>query len=240
MKRDTVILTIFLGIQVVLYLGFLWMDIGSQSPVISTSLKFLGIVLCFFYALYHMHKRVSDSILIVGAIVFTLCADICLLLTNYYTMGLVFFNIVQAIYLYRIVTYGRIKPMKHLLFRIISIGVVLLVLQLGTIDLDVLLIITVIYFVNITINTITALALNYKSNNKKWLLFSIGMLLFLLCDINVGIYNSSAYLVSQTAIYDKLYHLASLGMWFFYLPAQIFIVMSSGITLKHKNNKSLA
>lgn len=69
-----------------------------------------------------------------------------------------------------------------------------------------------IYFSNLCINAAGAFAL------KKHL-FAIGLVLFILCDLCVGAYNLALY-------FDYTLNFAQVGMWFFYLPSQVLIVLS--------------
>ena len=47
-------------------------------------------------------------------------------------------------------------------------------------------------------------------------MFSIGLLLFWLCDLNVGIYNIPI---------NSLYKLSAYLMWIFYFPSQVIITL---------------
>jgi hypothetical protein len=94
---------------------------------------------------------------------------------------------------------------------------------------DVLLFISVIYFVNIFFNMLTALqyAICNNTRRKHIIIFAVGMVLFFLCDINVGIYNISGYISLESSVFDRIYQFSTWAMWFFYLPSQIIIVCSS-------------
>jgi TRAP-type C4-dicarboxylate transport system permease small subunit len=51
-------------------------------------------------------------------------------------------------------------------------------------------------------------------------MFAWGLVLFLCCDLCVGVFNQSALFS------DALYAAAKFGMWLFYLPGQVLIALS--------------
>ena len=57
-------------------------------------------------------------------------------------------------------------------------------------------------------------------------LFLIGLVLFLLCDINVLLFNLSAYINVSSQMYAMLQIASTVLMWAFYLPSQVLIVLS--------------
>ncbi len=60
----------------------------------------------------------------------------------------------------------------------------------------------------------------YPEPNRQMIL--IGMTLFLLCDINVGLYNILGYMGKV----DVFYNISFVSMWLFYLPSQILLALS--------------
>jgi hypothetical protein len=55
--------------------------------------------------------------------------------------------------------------------------------------------------------------------------FTAGMVLFLLCDINVGLFNLSDFL-TVTSTYEIIYELSAVLMWTFYAPSQVLLALS--------------
>jgi hypothetical protein len=53
------------------------------------------------------------------------------------------------------------------------------------------------------------------------------MVLFLLCDINVGIFNLSGFIALPERIYQMMYSVSSILMWTFYAPSQVLIALST-------------
>ena len=69
------------------------------------------------------------------------------------------------------------------------------------------------YFTNFLLNACQAVPLHRP-------LFSVGLWLFLLCDVCVGIRNQPELFPGWLAAF------AQVGMWLFYLPGQVFLVLS--------------
>lgn len=57
-------------------------------------------------------------------------------------------------------------------------------------------------------------------------MFLIGLVLFLLCDINVLLFNLSSYINVSSQTYAVLQIASTVLMWAFYLPSQVLIVLS--------------
>ena len=73
------------------------------------------------------------------------------------------------------------------------------------------------YFSNFLCNTIQSWALP----GRRLRLFSLGLTLFLCCDICVGVFNSPGIAPGW------LEHFSGIGMWLFYLPGQVLIALSA-------------
>lgn len=70
-----------------------------------------------------------------------------------------------------------------------------------------------LYFVNFLVNAFQSLTLRSER------LFAAGLWLFLLCDVCVGLRN-------QPSLLPGLAGAAQVGMWLFYLPGQVLLVLS--------------
>lgn len=259
-KRKLIIACLI--IEFLFYFLFLWLDlcpwwIWNDLPIkksfLSNSLKFAGIVVCFLiscfiyknFAISQKEKDTKkiyidyqkDSLLQVVALGCTILADICLLLTEQYTLGIGIFLIIQTIYLYRIQKsrglflnkkVGKACIKRILLRFLIGIGVLLVLNKYLLIDFQICL--AVIYFINFTDNLF--LLIRFKNSLKNGLFhysfFLWGMLLFYLCDIHVGIFNLSSVLQTIPKTFSKFVSFASVAMWLFYLPAQVLLSMSGG------------
>lgn len=229
-------LKIFLVIETILYFGFLWIDIsGTYSSDVSAVIKFSSIVLCLFYLFSNKSVgETKDPVLMKIALLFTVMADLFLLLLDMYILGLICFIIVQMCYLYRVRIHRRLQLWINLV--VFFVGLILL-LETG-VEIDFLLLLSLFYFISITRNTIeTVLIMRRQADvrlevidsyytKSQLQLFMVGMILFLLCDINVGIFNLTFYQSELGEIYQNIYNLSAFAMWFFYLPSQVILTLS--------------
>jgi len=190
---------LFIIIQSLLYILFISLDLLKIS---STYIKYLTIFLCLLFVLYQKKKYKTI------ALFFTLLADYFLLVINkYYEIGLVLFIVTQITYLLYLRSIDKVISKKYLLVRIIIITIGIIILYL-TKNNSLLNILVLIYFINLLINCLNAISTKEK-------LFALGLLLFISCDICVGLHNTHL---------DN--SLISILMWIFYLPSQALIVLS--------------
>ncbi len=105
--------------------------------------------------------------------------------------------------------------------------VIVIVLLLSHVTLDGLLLVSIFYFICIVTNTISAVkaALNLPRNRSS-VIFAMGMVLFLLCDINVGLYNLSGFIVMPDGLATFASSVSAILMWAFYAPSQLLITLS--------------
>lgn len=197
-----------------LWVWFLVLDIFRLGN--STWVKFAGICLCCLTALTGV--KTSDGRLVAAAQCFTVAADWFLLVLNKnYLVGFLLFMIVQFCYLVRL---GRLKSTclgfssrDERFFRRLQTIRWALPLPLALLTMAIApslpdLWVVLFYFCTLVLNTVTAFALKKRT-------FSIGLLLFVCCDVCVGLYNLGLF-TGFTRV----------GMWLFYLPSQVLIVLS--------------
>lgn len=197
---------------------------------------------------------VADTLLLQVGLFFTMISDLFILVLDYYLYGVLVFLIVQQLYSLRLVLLKadnsgkttnlsikeqrsnlRLRYLKRLILQVGIALTVCLVLMIGKVTLDRLLVISVFYFICILTNTITAIRLVVKDpGSKSNLLYGIGMLLFLMCDINVGLFNLSGFITMPEEIYGVIFSISSILMWTFYAPSQILIALSSHYTKLRK------
>lgn len=192
---------VYLVIQLFIYIIFIYLDINKQASYL---IKYLGIIINFLYALILYIKNKKYDLLFLIALLFTMIADYFLLVTNdYYIIGVICFCLVQTIYGY------KLSSIKSFIYRIIIFITISLVLPLFKIEQSLLNICSIYSFTNLSANL-------YCSFIKKDTLFSTSLLLFWLCDLNVGIYNIPI---------KALYNLSAYLMWIFYFPSQVIITL---------------
>ena len=193
-----------------IYLSFLSMDLWRRGPS-TTPLKYLGILLCLAYSLY-WSVRGGDR-LISGALALTLGADTFLLVLNTrYVLGVLLFCCVQLLYFLRIYRWNGGQSWWGL--RLVLFLAALAILRLAGL-MSPLNVLAMLYFSNFLCSALQSLGLN----GPRCRLFSAGLLLFLCCDVCVGLFQY-AWLLPAAAGFARV------GMWMFYLPAQVLITLS--------------
>ncbi len=231
---------IFIVIQLFLYGAFLSMDILESNIALSNKIKFVVVVLCFIYAInIGVKNRSREHIYLIYALAFTVVSDMLILLSDYYFYGVLTFIMAQQLYGMRITelknrerdSNGPKSLSRDLVIRLLYQGAFVLLLGillwLANVNIDALLAVSIFYFISICTNVLRILKLTVNHHDKKDIMyFAIGMVLFLLCDINVGLFNLSGFL-SVTPAYEMVYSISSILMWTFYAPSQVFIALSS-------------
>ena len=224
-----VFLILVLLVELFLYTLFLYFDFNDINIEISNWLKYVGIIICFLASLIPIFSKnaAKTQYFIPFSLFFTLVSDYFLLINtdkNLYIFGVVIFIIVQLSYFIYIETLKKNKTsfLISLIFRIILSSILIIVLSI--IRFDLLSIVSACYFVELLMNFITSLSL--IKINKYFLIFSIGLLLFIGCDISVGLTNLDLF-------EGHIKNLVSNLMWIFYLPSQVLISFSNYINFKN-------
>lgn len=251
MIENKKLIATFIGIEFVLYIIFMSLDIMGRESQVSNIIKFISMVLCVImsFVIYIFYERFMDRIMLCIALSFTVFADIFLLFTDKYIIGVLAFIIVQTTYLARISiarshmkriegrVYQRVRKYNafyvfgsQFLLRIVCSCIILFIFYFVQLPLDLLLCATTFYFISFLANIIMVLRSlkrqNYFQGDIRLGLFLVGLILFFVCDLMVGGYNLSSYVELPNNIYLVLYQISSLGMWMFYLPGQVLITIS--------------
>ena len=209
MRRRSV--TWFLLVQLAAYARFLYLDL-FRGGVGSVPIKYTAIVLCFCLSVYGALQ--GGEKLVTAALAFTLGADTFLLLLDAgYLTGVLLFCVVQGLYLVRILRENgghALWPLRLGLFA----GTLLLLKWLGL--LSPVNGVAAFYFTNFLVNTVQSLSLP----GRRMRVFSLGLALFLCCDLCVGAFNQ------PDMVSGGVYSFVQVGMWLFYLPAQVLITLS--------------
>ena len=184
-------------------MAFTVMDVLDAGD--SRWLKFAGIALCFVVSALLSAR--GGEVLVTAAVGLSAAADILLLIMDaHYAVGVMLFFAAQILYFARIYRANGRKsawPLRLFLF----MAAVAIMAQFGLLSpLDLL---AGAYFSFFACNVMQASG----SENK---LFFAGLCLFL-C---LGLHNM------PSALPDWLQSAARIGMWTFYLPSQVMIVLS--------------
>ena len=234
MKRITII---FVSIEFIFYGLFMTMDlqeIGSNR--FSIQLKFISIILCFFYTMLLCLLKKARNQWLSFSFLFLISSDYFILIMDSYTLGVCTFLGVQLCYL-RVLLENAPKYSSVSVFRKVGKNLLLSVICLQlfwaiSIQVDGTLIVATIYFITFVGNLLMALKKSQGTRRGLDRLFAIGLFLYFLCDINVGIFNLASYMDTTGALLSKLYQFATIGMWLFYLPGIVLITLSNCQCLK--------
>ena len=171
---------------------------------------FIIISSSFFYRRYAIGRR--DAYLLRAGLLCTLSADFCMLIIYNNVIGLMFFICAQTIYFFRY--------MSARLYAVVLIPVLFAAYTALTwftpLTLESRL--AGVYACALITSTVTAFLRRGSYPRPNRTLIPLGMLLFMLCDINVGLMNVLPDSPGKAAAHALI--------WVFYLPSQILLSVS--------------
>ena len=230
-KPNSLLLKVMVALILILYILFLYMDFYNVRWLISSNyIKYLCILLCFFLSIVSNKNSIldiakhRDIFLLRLALFITVMADLCLLIIDFYVVGVFLFSLVQITYSVR---YSTKKLKTTLLYFFITFQCVVLTYLITILfiaEINILIPISLFYFICLITSVskaIKAFKNNlYPSPNKYMVV--IGMVLFLLCDLCVALSNltSTAYFII------RFQQISWLLIWVFYLPSQLLLALS--------------
>lgn len=197
----------FIALEAAAFAAFTALDIAGS--VNTAPMKFFAIALCFVFSVFlslHSGERTVSY-----AVGLSMTADVFLLLLDSgYAVGVALFFAAQTVYFVRIYRLNGHKSaaLARAAAMLAAIGIVFAVGAASPLN-----ILAAAYFAFFLCNAV-------QSFSVKNRLFSLGLCLFLCCDICVGLHNMPA------ALPQALQCAADIGMWTFYLPSQVMIVLS--------------
>lgn len=225
-KKKSIPLILFILIHLILYLFIYAFKIITGKT--ETIADYIVVISCFLFSLvYFIIKRNSNTLIFLIAFLFTILADTNLLiLDDNYELGILTFIIVQFAYFWYILKNMYTKDNYSYLIAIRLITIVIGVIASLIVQTDKLLVcLVIIYISNLVINLIISII-----PRKRNLLFSLGLFLFLLCDICVGCYNIGDIIdISNTSLFYKIANLPFNIAWLFYHPSQVLLAISNYI-----------
>lgn len=213
MKRTTS--WIFLAVEAVLFCVFVAMDIMNHSA--ENTVKYIAIALVGIMGLRAGKQR--DNIVVTAALIFTMLADVFLILKGNFVAGVATFICVQTCYTVRF-SFMSGKPLVGELLKRLLPGVILG--GVATYFLGFKVGIVVAYACSFAVNFVHGFELHILKPSPRHLRFAIGLFLFACCDICVGITNLRPGFLAEQMIRN-----AEVMTWIFYLPSQILILSTT-------------
>ena len=223
-KKFWILLPTFLVAELCLWCLILF---GEHEGTELSVFCFSSIVLAFVFALCFI-KRKAEILLPCGGLLFTVCADSCLVLPQnlqytHQVAGMSFFSVTQLIYFAYlfIKTENKTLRITHSIARAASVVIaeIAMLIVLKT-NADALSALSVFYIANLAVSIVFA-----YMQGKKGLLFAIGLTLFICCDLFVGFSAAiGEYIhIAESSWLYKLVYSDFNFIWFFYLPSQVCI-----------------
>lgn len=215
------------------YIIFLYIDAITKNlgNPYSIYLKYTIIIFSFLITLLIGNNGYNrrDTISLQLSKLLTLIADYYLLIEDNFHLGIFSFCIVQITYILRH-SFMEKKTYRNFIFLITSITFSVLIffrIKLEPIDNN-LVLLALIYAALLITSVYVALTTLTRSkySKKSSYLIGIGMCLFFLCDINVGLNTLIGETTLNNMITPKFKFLIGYLIWLFYAPSQVFLACS--------------
>lgn len=217
-----IIIFIYLVIQFILYLFSVYFETLIPRYIACYLIIVINLIMSLYLLYYHRNKVVVLNIL---GLFFTLISDTFLVIyDSHYLIALFFFSFVHILYFIKIKVVTKEYRIKLIdIFRFISIIIAfVLVIIITYNNFDLLYLVAAFYFLMLLFNFIYCIKI-YKTNK----LMTIGLLLFIFCDIFVGL-----NFIKEILLLDSLPFLNFLlngwfnTIWFFYAPSQVLLTLA--------------
>ena len=228
---------ILVGLNLIIYLFILNMDFFKIKNLYkySTDIKFISIIICFAITL-SIRENIYDKkdlFILRLALFFTVLADLNMLILENFKLGILFFIIVQSLYIIR---HGRFKDIdgtvrfkyKDIYLFVLYLFIFVILKKLNLFSKESTLLSMAFIYALLLIHSLIRAYGTFNNNffeKKTCKIISIGITLFFLCDLNVAFSNISFYLLSIKHV-ENLENVFLPLIWFFYLPSQILLSLS--------------
>lgn len=218
----------YLCVEALLLAAFTWADFMNRTAL-SNRLKFLGIAvntLVLLLMLFEGARPRSRCRWIVLALLLTLTADVFLiLLDTHYLLGVCLFCAVECCY--ALFLTDKNHRARDVCLRLGIYAAVCAVLW-GMGVLDSLTLASAFSMVQLSLNVL--FAWTRRGHKPGRTMLALGLSLFWCCDACVGLRNIGAYLPGFPM---QIASAAAAAIWWFYLPAQVLILLSLEKMRKH-------
>lgn len=215
------------SVVIIILIAFVYNDIitGRYFVERSLRLKMGGLMICVGYACIKCWSKANrNNIILCIAMLMTALGDYMLTMNVYYSLGIICFAIVHTLYIIRHWYYLSLMQKRYTCVMAIILFVIVVILIF--IIQPILIKIALGYGLILFVSLFTASMLLYITDNrKKRICIFWGILLFFLCDMCVAIFN---------VVNGVVGNVAAVFIWIWYLPAQLFLVLSGDRYDHHK------
>lgn len=182
---------------------------------------YICVLLCFVYAfgcVFAKKQGKRDSQYILLGLFFTCIADFFLILRNsLYEAGITAFFFAQCCYfIYLTVQWNQEKRTHSFKLRIIIAGILSIAVMVKARQFSMFALVVTLYGV-FFIGNVKAAVMEFRKHK----LYTVGLVLFILCDICVGVSN-----LEMAGIQNPLKYVFFELVWCFYIPSQVCIALS--------------
>ena len=206
---------IFIVVEAILFCAFVTMDIMKLDG--ENIVKYIAIALVGLMGL--RAGKAKDNTVVTAALLFTMLADVFLILIGNLMVGVGVFICVQTCYTIRF-SFMSGKPLVGELLKRLVPGAILGALAWKFVSPEVGIIVA--YSCSFAVNFVHGFELHILTPSARHLRFAIGHFLFACCDICVGITNLRPGFLTEQMIRN-----AEVMTWIFYLPSQILILSTT-------------
>ena len=206
---------VLLIVESVLFCTFVTMDIMNLDG--ENIVKYIAIALVGIFGLRAGKEK--DNIVVTIALLFTMIADVFLILVGNLVAGICVFICVQTCYTIRF-SFMSGKPLVGELLKRLVPGLILG--SIATYFLGITIGVIVAYSCSFAVNFVHGFELQILKPSSRHLRFAIGLFLFACCDLCVGIHNLQPDFMTEQMIRN-----AEVMTWIFYLPSQLLILSTT-------------
>lgn len=218
----------FIIAEIILYIVFLTLDCASVDLSSAAAyVKFASILFCAAMSiLIFIENKTIEGLFIMLGLSFTLAADYYLIFTDRYIYGIISFIIVQVIYLNKLLWSKKLKYKIGFIVLIFMLWNIAMLLIKGIYVLEPIAVLALLYIVTFLTNIAIAAVTLYKKRTIENKMFLAALILFLMCDLNVGLVNIDTAQLSFSLSVSNLNYIL---IWFFYLPSQVLFVLFAAL-----------
>lgn len=220
-------LIIFINLFVYIYFLISYLLTRNVDLSLPPIIRYCYILLCFFLSLLIEDNcyDIIDKRLLQAALFFTTIADFFFIIIESPELGIFIFILVQITYIIRHSRVLYLTPLHVKILIVLSSSILFLGFFLKPKSIDAKLYYLALLYGTLLINSLICALFTLRSKfyyKHSSLMLALGIFLFFMCDINVGLYPLISGCYNIPSLSMTIYYL----IWFFYLPSQLLLALS--------------